>query len=198
LKLLKPIFRFHYILLLLLILFKFQVNISSGKKATTQLFIKKGKIMDSSLSVLAQSYSGSSSSGSVIGVIVILVIGFALYFLPSIIGFARKKSNSGAIFVLNLLLGWIFVGWVISLVWALTKDQKPVVPVVMVMPTYPGYQAYPNYPPSMSPVQNRPYLSSPPPALPPNQQQPYASGQVPYNQPPAQSNLNGQPPNPWK
>lgn len=56
--------------------------------------------MDNTFAVLAQSYSSFSSSGSVILGIIILVIIFVLYFLPSIIGFARKKSNSGAILCL--------------------------------------------------------------------------------------------------
>jgi hypothetical protein len=43
-----------------------------------------------------------------------------LYFLPSIVG--RKKKNAQAIFVLNLLLGWTLLGWVIALIWANTKD----------------------------------------------------------------------------
>ena len=36
-----------------------------------------------------------------------------------------KKRNAGAIFALNLLLGWTLVGWVVSLVWALTKEDVP-------------------------------------------------------------------------
>jgi len=44
----------------------------------------------------------------------------ALYFLPTIIGW--HKRNAGGIFVLNLLLGWTLVGWVVALVWALTVD----------------------------------------------------------------------------
>ena len=49
-----------------------------------------------------------------------------LYFLPTIIGF--QKRNAGAIFVLNLLLGWTVIGWVIALVWALTKEEiNPIV-----------------------------------------------------------------------
>jgi hypothetical protein len=55
--------------------------------------------------------------------LVFLVAGVALYFLPSII--ARNKRNAGAIFALNLLLGWTFVGWIVSLVWALTVDVEP-------------------------------------------------------------------------
>jgi hypothetical protein len=48
--------------------------------------------------------------------------GFVLYFLPAIIAFARGKSDAGAILVLNFLLGWTAIGWVIALVWALKQD----------------------------------------------------------------------------
>ena len=48
-------------------------------------------------------------------------IAFTLfYFLPAIVG--RKKANSNAIFLLNLLLGWSVIGWIIALVWATTTD----------------------------------------------------------------------------
>ena len=52
-----------------------------------------------------------------------LLIG--LYFLPSALGCHHK--NAAAIFVLNLLLGWTFVGWVIALVWAFTKPANTAV-----------------------------------------------------------------------
>jgi hypothetical protein len=48
-----------------------------------------------------------------------------LYFLPSII--AHNKLNFGGVFVLNLLLGWTLVGWIIALIWALGGDSQPVV-----------------------------------------------------------------------
>lgn len=44
----------------------------------------------------------------------------AIYLLPTIVG--RNKKNSKAIFVLNLFLGWTFIGWIIALIWATTKD----------------------------------------------------------------------------
>lgn len=56
--------------------------------------------------------------------LILLLGGLALYFLPSIIGYS--KANAGAIIVLNLFLGWTFIGWVVALVWAMTNDQpKP-------------------------------------------------------------------------
>jgi len=49
-----------------------------------------------------------------------------LYFVPSLIGFLRRKRNAPAIFALNLFLGWTFIGWVGSLVWSLLSDPlKP-------------------------------------------------------------------------
>jgi len=45
---------------------------------------------------------------------------FLSYFLPSIVG--RKKKNANAICVLNIFLGWTFIGWIVALVWALMKD----------------------------------------------------------------------------
>jgi hypothetical protein len=36
-----------------------------------------------------------------------------LYFLPSLI--ARKKPNVRSVFLVNLLLGWTLIGWVVAL-----------------------------------------------------------------------------------
>jgi hypothetical protein len=57
----------------------------------------------------------------------ILGFGFVLYFLPAIIAFARSERDAGAILVLNFLLGWTAIGWVIALVWALKQDVPAVV-----------------------------------------------------------------------
>jgi hypothetical protein len=54
---------------------------------------------------------------------IIFITSMAIYFLPSIIAFSRHKKNSVAIFVLNLLLGWSFIGWAAALIWALVNDE---------------------------------------------------------------------------
>jgi hypothetical protein len=48
--------------------------------------------------------------------------------LPAGIGIIRGRSNAGAIFVLNLFLGWTLIGWVIALVWAVADDNKKITP----------------------------------------------------------------------
>lgn len=54
--------------------------------------------------------------------VIIAVATLVPYFLPTFIG--AKKRNAKAIAVLNLFLGWTFVGWVVALVWACTKDPE--------------------------------------------------------------------------
>lgn len=46
-----------------------------------------------------------------------------LYFLPSFIGH-RKQAFVG-IFLVNLFLGWTFIGWIVALIWACTAEEQP-------------------------------------------------------------------------
>ena len=52
--------------------------------------------------------------------VAILTVG---YMLPWAIAATRGKINSGAIFWLNLLLGWTIVGWIIALVMSFSAHQ---------------------------------------------------------------------------
>ncbi|MGD1038437.1 MAG: superinfection immunity protein [Roseiarcus sp.] len=45
-----------------------------------------------------------------------------LYFAPSIIALMRGHLSAAAIFVLNLVFGWTFIGWIIALIWSLTGN----------------------------------------------------------------------------
>ena len=50
------------------------------------------------------------------------------YLLPTTIAIIRRRTNTMAIFVLNLFLGWTLVGWVVALVWAVATDTpKPAI-----------------------------------------------------------------------
>lgn len=64
------------------------------------------------------------SAAHEIGGLFALLVVLSLYLLPWIISKIRNHHNSGAIFVLNLFLGWTFLGWIGSLIWSCTKVVK--------------------------------------------------------------------------
>lgn len=61
-------------------------------------------------------------------VILLFSVGLVIfaYLLPSFVALQRKHANTTAICVLNILVGWSFIGWVAALVWALVNsgDKK--------------------------------------------------------------------------
>ena len=61
------------------------------------------------------------ASGPVMGGVIhssALLVVLALYFLPSIVAVARKITHQGSVVVINVFLGWTFVGWVVALAMA--------------------------------------------------------------------------------
>lgn len=57
-----------------------------------------------------------------LGFLVVVAAMLALYFLPTIVGAARKVVNIGSVFAVNLLLGWSLIGWVVALAMALRTN----------------------------------------------------------------------------
>lgn len=49
--------------------------------------------------------------------------GCVMYFLPSLIAALRNKKDVLTIMLVNFLLGWSVIGWIVCLVWALKADQ---------------------------------------------------------------------------
>lgn len=52
------------------------------------------------------------------------IVAIGIYFLPTIVAALRGHLSSGAIFVLNLLLGWTALFWIIALVWSFTGNTR--------------------------------------------------------------------------
>jgi hypothetical protein len=69
----------------------------------------------------------------IIPALLLIAVSLFIYFIPYIVAKQNKKQNSGAIGALNFFLGWTLVGWVVALVWAMSKDA--VVPQPSPMPT---------------------------------------------------------------
>ena len=62
-------------------------------------------------------------SSLVIGLFFLIAV-IALYFLPYIVARNRKHKNAEAIGMLNFLLGWTAIGWIVAIIWACTANTK--------------------------------------------------------------------------
>jgi len=58
----------------------------------------------------------------------------AMYFLPAIIAHQRQHVSSGAIFLVNLFLGWSIIGWIVCFAWACSGNTRQ--QVVILPPAY--------------------------------------------------------------
>lgn len=54
-----------------------------------------------------------------LAIIVAVVVG--IYFLPTWISSGRKHPRADTIFWVNMLLGWLIIGWLVALVWSLSE-----------------------------------------------------------------------------
>lgn len=59
------------------------------------------------------------------GALLIIIALVLLYFLPAIVAQQRGHHNTGAILLLNVLLGWTVLGWIVALVWSATAVSLP-------------------------------------------------------------------------
>lgn len=61
--------------------------------------------------------------GAVVGWI--LVISLISYFLPTIVATVRPAKRRAVIFAINLVFGWTIIGWIATLIWAMTRSAQP-------------------------------------------------------------------------
>lgn len=57
-------------------------------------------------------------------IILIVMVTSPVYFLPLIVAIYRGHASKTAIGVLNLLLGWSGIAWVVVLVWAFSGERQ--------------------------------------------------------------------------
>ncbi len=74
--------------------------------------------------------------------LILFLIGTAVYFLPTIVGTVRRVPDRGVLVLVNLLLGWSLIGWVVALVMAL---RSPATGDVVLPPPPPRPEPSPLY-----------------------------------------------------
>jgi len=60
----------------------------------------------------------SELNSNVILLILFFIVAVLLYFLPSMVAKRRNHRSRGSILIVNIFLGWTFIGWVVALAWA--------------------------------------------------------------------------------
>jgi ribosomal protein L32 len=63
--------------------------------------------------------SGASGAGGPIVGLFLVVLAIVCYFIPSGVAAIRQVPNLGSVVVINLFLGWTFIGWVVALAMAM-------------------------------------------------------------------------------
>ncbi|MCL2140595.1 MAG: superinfection immunity protein [Dehalococcoidia bacterium] len=56
--------------------------------------------------------------------VVIILVFCVIYFFPSILALAVNHHNFTTIFIINILLGWCFIGWIAALIMAFLPRNK--------------------------------------------------------------------------
>jgi hypothetical protein len=65
-----------------------------------------------------RNHDGSVSFGVII-VLGLIVLSILIYFIPAILAANRKLAcGAGIVFLVNLLVGWTLIGWLVCLLWA--------------------------------------------------------------------------------
>lgn len=81
--------------------------------------------------------SDGGSGAAVILIPLFLILGVAVYFVPSVIAAARGHHQTAAIVAINAFLGWLLIGWVVALAMALSAKRAPALPPSVVQVGYP-------------------------------------------------------------
>ena len=58
-----------------------------------------------------------------LGLILLVIFIIPIYFIPTIIVLARHADNRLMVFLINLFLGWSFIGWVVALALSFSKKN---------------------------------------------------------------------------
>lgn len=74
----------------------------------------------------ADAATTAAASGDAVSGMMIMLLVPALYFLPTLVAFARGHHNKAQITLLNLFLGWTFLGWIGAIIWSVGVVKRPV------------------------------------------------------------------------
>jgi len=91
----------------------------SGKAAAARGFLFAGGGYDA-----GRVRGGGDMNENTTAVILAILI-FILYLLPTLLAFARDIPRRKAVTLLNIILGWTLIGWIVAFLWATLEATTP-------------------------------------------------------------------------
>lgn len=52
-----------------------------------------------------------------------LIVSLIVYFFPFLLSIITR-NRTAAVFVMNLFLGWTFIGWILALIWSISPNRN--------------------------------------------------------------------------
>jgi Superinfection immunity protein/Resolvase, N terminal domain len=59
-------------------------------------------------------------------ILILLFVALLVYLFPTLIAFIRRHPSRWGIAVVNVAFGWVFMGWILALVWAVSAKTTTV------------------------------------------------------------------------
>ncbi|MGX3044918.1 superinfection immunity protein [Helicobacter sp. T3_23-1056] len=57
-------------------------------------------------------------------IVLLLICGSGLYFLPSVVAFVRAHKDKWLIFIINFFFGWTGILWFVAFIWAIFSKKE--------------------------------------------------------------------------
>lgn len=86
---------------------------------------------------LSNDLPSDSKTAQSLGIMAI-VFGLALYMLPTVEAYSRKYENAQTVALVNVLLGWTILGWLVAYIWSFRNP-----PIVTLQSAAPPQQVTP-------------------------------------------------------
>jgi hypothetical protein len=95
-----------------------------ARKSSTAAISRQGLIALGAILVLVIAVTVGSVEDAWNLVVGLLLL--ACYFIPTIIGIVRKHPQIAPIIIINVLLGWTIICWIVALIWSVASFSREV------------------------------------------------------------------------
>ena len=92
-------------------------------------------VSPTSFSVASPAVSSGTSNGALVAVAWVLAFVSFGYMIPWAVAVSRNRRDHVTVLVVNFLLGWTFIGWIVALVMACQSDHVTAAPTTTIMVT---------------------------------------------------------------